>query len=134
MLSSNWENLSRCSTKSIHVCKSYHLHWIVSRANILSKYIIYVFFNFAGGFYDSFLMLLPKAPASCCKKILNSFLLHSTSIFMSSKSMSQIFKILFGTGDIIFCPSWCLFRRNVQLKSSFSDEKNICCEIWDILH
>ena len=38
--------------------------------------------------------------------------------------MSQIFKILFQTRDI---------NNFVQLKSSFSDEKNISGEIWDTL-
>ena len=38
--------------------------------------------------------------------------------------MSQIFKILFETGDInIFVLRRVFFRRYVQLKSSFSDEK-----------
>ena len=49
---------------------------------------------------------------------------------MSSKSVSQIFKILFQSGDIdIFVLSGFFFRRYVQLKSSFSDEKNINSEI-----
>ena len=49
---------------------------------------------------------------------------------MSSKSMSQIFKILFQTGDInIFVLCGVFFSRYVQLKSSFSDEKNISGEI-----
>ena len=45
--------------------------------------------------------------------------------------MSQIFKILFQTGDInIFVLRGVFFSRYVQLKSSFSDEKNISVEIW----
>ena len=45
---------------------------------------------------------------------------------MSSKSVSQIFKILFQTGDIdIFVLRGISFSRYVQLKSSFSGEKNI---------
>ena len=64
-------------------------------------------------------MLFPQALASCYKKILNKFLLHSTSIFMSSKCLSQIFKILFQTGEInVFV----LFSTYFQLKSSFSGE------------
>ena len=70
-------------------------------------------------------MLFPKAPASCGKKILKIFLLHCTSICMISKGVSQILKILIQAGDInifvlcgVFCSSY------VQLKSSFSDEKN----------
>ena len=49
---------------------------------------------------------------------------------MSSKSLSQIFKILFQTGDInIFVLRGVFFSRYIQLKSSFSDEKNISDEI-----
>ena len=45
---------------------------------------------------------------------------------MSSKSVSQIFKTLFQTGDInIFVLRCVFFSRYVQLKSSFSVEKNI---------
>ena len=43
---------------------------------------------------------------------------------MNSKSVSQIFKILFQTGDInIFVLHGVFFSRYVQLKSSCSDEK-----------
>ena len=43
---------------------------------------------------------------------------------MSSKSVSQIFKILFQTGDInIFVLHGVFFSRYVQLKSSFFVEK-----------
>ena len=43
---------------------------------------------------------------------------------MSSKSLSQIFKILFQTEDInIFVLRGVFFSRYVQLKSSFSEEK-----------
>ena len=51
--------------------KNYHLHWIAGRANILRKYIVYIFFNFGRGFCGFFPMLFPKAPASCRKNILN---------------------------------------------------------------
>ena len=48
---------------------------------------------------------------------------------MSSKSVFQIFKILFQTGDInIFVLRGVFFSRYVQLKSSFSHEKNISGE------
>ena len=43
---------------------------------------------------------------------------------MSSKSVSQILKILLQTGDInIFVLRGVCFSKYVQLKSSFSDEK-----------
>ena len=51
---------------------------------------------------------------------------YCTSICMSSKSVSQIFKILFQTGDIsIFVLRGVFFSRYVRLQSSFPDEKNI---------
>ena len=53
--------------------KNNHWHWIAGRENILSKYTIYIFFNFGRGFYGSFPMLFPKAPASCRKKNLTNF-------------------------------------------------------------
>ena len=40
------------------------------QANILSKYIVYIFFNFGRGLCGSFPLLFPKAPASCCKETL----------------------------------------------------------------
>ena len=43
---------------------------------------------------------------------------------MSSKRVSQIFKILFQTGDINIFVFRGVFSRYVQLKSSFSEEKN----------
>ena len=44
--------------------------------------------------------------------------------------MSQILKILFQTGDIIFFVLYgVFFSRYVQLKSSFSDKENISGEI-----
>ena len=57
-------------------------------------------------------------------------MLHCGSICMSSESMSQIFKILFQTGDInIFVLRGVFFSRYVQLKNSISNEKNISGEI-----
>ena len=49
---------------------------------------------------------------------------------MSSKGVSQIFKVLFQTGDInIFVLRCVFFSRYVQLRSSISDEKSISGEI-----
>ena len=49
---------------------------------------------------------------------------------MSSKSVSQFFRISFQTGDInIFVHGGVSFSRYVQLKRSFSDEKSIGGEI-----
>ena len=66
----------------------------------------------------------------CCKLIL----LHYPTIYMSSKSLSQILKILFQAGDInIFVLRGVFFNSYVRLKSSFTDEKNISDEIRDTL-
>ena len=49
---------------------------------------------------------------------------------MRSKGVSQIFKILFQTGDInIFVLCGVFFSGYVLVKSSFSDEKNFSGEI-----
>ena len=49
---------------------------------------------------------------------------RTTSIYMSSKSVSQIFKILFQTGDTnIFVLHGVFFSRYVQLKRSFLTKK-----------
>ena len=51
---------------------------------------------------------------------------------MSSKSLSQIFKILPQAGDInTFVICGVFFSRYVQLKGSFSGKKYISSEIWD---
>ena len=63
-------------------------------------YIYIYIFNYGGEFCGFFSMLLPEVPASCDKDILKQFLVHCSSICMSPKSVSQIFKILFQTGDI----------------------------------
>ena len=54
--------------------------------------------------------------------------------FTSLKSVSQIFKILFQTGNInIFVIRNVFFSRYVQLKGSVSDEKKNRGEICDTL-
>ena len=64
------------------------------------------------------------------KKNLSYFFLHSTSIFMNSKIVPQIFKFLFQTGYVnIFVLRGVFFSRYVQLISYFFDEKNISGEI-----
>ena len=61
---------------------------------------------------------------------LKNFEIIFTHTRMSSKSVSQIFKILFQTGDInSFVLRGVVFSRYGQLKSSFSDDKSISGEI-----
>ena len=67
-------------------------------------------------------LIFPKAPASCGKKSGNSFC--CVLLFVWAQKVSQIFKILFQTGDfdiVVLCGHF--FCRYVQLKSSFYDEK-----------
>ena len=80
--------------------------------------MIYIFFNFGRGFFDSFPMLFPETPVSYHKKFWNTF--------CYSKSVLQIFKIFFQTGNInIFVLRGVFFDRYVQLKSPFSEKKKI---------
>ena len=82
------------------------------------------FFNFGRGFWGSFSTLFLKAPGSCGKRIVKIFLKHCASICMTSKYLSQTFKILFQTGNInIFVLSCVSFSRYIKLKSFFSDEE-----------
>ena len=68
-------------------------------------------------------MLFLEAPASCGKKNWNNFYCI-VLLFVWAQKLSQIFKILFQTGNInIFEIHGVFFSRSVQLKSSFSDEK-----------
>ena len=68
MLPSKWDKSSRLHWKNCH------LHWILGRANILSKYVIQLFFCFGCGFCGFFPTLFTKAPALwtnfCCIAIL----------------------------------------------------------------
>ena len=134
MLPSKWENVSCYSTKLIHVCKSYHLHWIVGRANILSKYIIYIFFNFGCGFYGSFPMLFSKAATfwTNFKKIWTNFCCIVLLYLRARKVCLRILKSYFKLEILIFLSfAVYLLVDNVQLKSSFSDEKKTSGEIGD---
>ena len=68
-------------------------------------------------------MLFPKPPASCGKKIWNKFCCL-VLLFVWAQSVSQIFKILFQTGDInIFVLCGIFFSTYVQLKTYFPGKK-----------
>ena len=73
-------------------------------------------------FAVSFLCYFQKLQLIVVKKL--SIFIALYFIFMSSKSVPQIFKILLQTWDTnIFVLGGVFFIRYVQLKSSFSDEK-----------
>ena len=122
MLSSKWENLSRCSTKLIHLCKKLPLALDCRQSKyslLIFNIYIYIFFNLGHGFCGSFSMLFPEAPVYCDKGILKWFLLHCTSIRMSSKSVSS-----FQTGDInIFVLRGVFSSGYFRLKSPFLTKK-----------
>ena len=100
--------------------------------NILNKYIKYIFPILGVAFKVPILCYFQKLQLLVVKKNLNQLLLHSTSTFMSSKSLSQTFKILFETGDVnVFVLRGVIFSTYVQLKSYISSEKNISGEIRD---
>ena len=92
----------------------------------------YIFFNFGRGFCSS-LSVFPEALASDDEKNLEIIFTALYFYLYELKSVSQVFEILFETGDLIsillsFLVSFVQLRRYVQLRSSFSDEKNISDE------
>ena len=85
------------------------------RSNVLSKYIIYMFFNFGRGFAVPFLCYFQKLQLLVVKKLL---------LFAPNIHGLKIFKISFQTGDInIFVLCSVFFSRYVKLKSFFSEKK-----------
>ena len=95
--------------------------------------IKYTYFSSLGmAFAVSFLYYFQKL--QLLKKNFWTNFCYIVLLYLRVQKVSQIFKILFQTGDInIFVLRGVFFSRYVQLKSSFSDEKNISGEIWDTL-
>ena len=117
----------------MHFSKDYHLHWIPGRANILCENLKFIYFQFWCGFCNSFSMLFLEAPASCGKKNWNNFYCI-VLLFVWAQKLSQIFKILFQTGNInIFEIHGVFFSRSVQLKSSFLMKKKQQWNLRDTL-
>ena len=112
--------------------KSYHLHWITSRANILCKYLINIyFFNFGRGFCGFFSLLFTELQLLVIKKNWNIFC-SIVLLFVCTQKVSQIFKTLFQTEDIdIFVLGRVFFSKYVHLKTYFSDEKH---QRWNLRH
>ena len=134
MLPSNRENLSRCSPKLINVCKKLALALDCRQIKFsLWIYNIHIFSILGVAFAVSFLcyfqrhqLLVEKINNFCCIVLL---------FVWAQKIISQIFNILFQTGDInIFVLRGVCFIKYVQLKSSFSDERNVSGEIWDSIY
>ena len=100
---------------------------------ILSANIWYTYFSILDvPFAILFLCYFQKLQLLAIKKFWTNFL-DCTLIFISAKGVSQIFKSYFKLEILIFFSFVVFFSRYIQLKSSFSDEKNISREIWDSL-
>ena len=117
------ESLDQYNTKSSYVWKNYDLNQIFDISNII-KTILSFFVNFRCGCYCPKSMFIFKAPTSRYKEAAKNFLPHCVSICINSKSMSEVFKIIFSTGDInIFDDGGSISVLYFQIKSSFSCEK-----------
>ena len=80
--------------------KKCHLHWIADRANIICKYITYTFFQFWAWLLRFLCYVVSKSCSLLWKKKLNNFCCIVILFVWAQKSVSQIFEILFQTGDI----------------------------------
>ena len=100
--------------------KNYHLHWIAGKADILSKYIIYIFLYVYTCFFpviskSSSLLLKKFGTDFCCMVLLHLWALKVCLRFV--KSDSKLETLILSSFLVSF------FSRYVQLKSSFSDKK-----------
>ena len=90
------KSLGQHYTKSRHVSKKAAVSMGLLADQISLKLIFKIFLVDFGrdiSCYKS--MFLSKAPTACHKKMWNSICFHCVSICISSKSVSQVFKILF---------------------------------------
>ena len=100
--------------------KKYHLHRIVGRINILSKYTIYFFSFLRVVFADPLLCYLQKLQLLLVKQVLNNFhcvvLLHLWAQKLCLRFSNWRYNY--------FCPSRSFFNRYIQLKRCFSAVKS----------
>ena len=112
--------------------KNYHLHWIASRANFLSKYMIYIFFNFGRNFCSFFSFVISKSSSLFVVKNIWINFCYSVLLYLwAKKGCIRFLKACFKLEILIFfILRGDIFSRYVK-KSSVSDEKNNSGEIWD---
>ena len=116
---SKWENLSRCSTKLIHVCKNLSLALDYGQTKYSpERFNIYIF-----QFWAWLLQLL------VIKKFWNNFW---CIVFLFVWAQKVCLKSYFKLEILIVCPSWCLVQRYDWLKSSFSAENKH--QPWNLKH
>ena len=99
-----WE---RCKT-SLEVPRTKQSKYFPGRANILSKYIIYTFFNFGHGFCSSFPILLPKSPG-CCKTKFELIFAAMCFYIYELKNRLRFLESYFKVEILIFLPFVVLF-------------------------
>ena len=119
---------------NINTCLHNYQHWIAGRANILSIYITYIFFNFGVAFAVYFLCYFQKLQLLVVKKFWTKFCCIVLPYLWAQKMFLRLLNPYFKL-DILNICALCgvFFSRYVRIKSSFCDEKNISGEIWDTL-
>ena len=109
-----WKNLSRCCTKLKHFCKNYHLYWIAGRANILCKYVIYIFFSiFWVVFAVLFLCCFQKLRLLVVKKFWNNFCSIVLLFVLAQNGCLRLLKSYFKLEILIFL-SFLFWRKTHQ--------------------
>ena len=123
-----------CSTKWIHVCKKLPLVLDCGQSKYyLEKFNIYIFSILGVAFAVPFVCFFQKLQLLVIKKFWDNFW-WIVLLFVWAQKVSQIFKILFQTGDSnSFVLLGAFFSSYVRLKSSCSAEKKISGGIWDTL-
>ena len=82
--------------------KNSDLHWIVGRANILSKYIMYIFFNFGRAFCGLFVSYFQKLQLLVVKKFWTKFCCIVLLYLWAQKECLRFLKSYFKLEVLIF--------------------------------
>ena len=113
--------------------KSYHLHWIAGRANILLWiYNIHIFSILGVAFALPFLCYFQKLQLLVVKKKWNNFCCITLVFVQAQKLCLRFLKSYLKLEILIFLSFVVSFSRYVQLKSSFSRRKKH--QQWNLRH
>ena len=112
--------------------KNYYLQWIAGRANILSKYLIYIFFNFVGGFCGSFSILFTETSASCDKNFWNKFCCIVLLFAWAQKAFLRFLKSYLKLEILIFLSLVVSFWKICLTKKVLFWRKNY--QRWNLRH
>ena len=98
--------------------------WLFTDQMSLKSFLLQFFVNFGHSFYCFKSIFLSAAPNLRYRRILKYFFLNYVSFYITSKTGSPIFKILFRTWDInIFILHCAISVLYFQIKSSSSCKK-----------